>query len=129
MRQAPVASTWYAFVSRISPFEGEETTALIGVLGGNVASVVVIVVGGWIAIKWLQRYLFIVRLRVSRITPDELRARLDGPEPPFVVDLRHKREYEHDPVTVPGAVRMTTEELQERHVEIPRDRDVVLYCT
>jgi membrane protein DedA with SNARE-associated domain len=101
----------------------------IQTLGGNLVTVVVIVVGGWIAIKWLQRYLFLVRLRVSRITPDELRARLDGNEPPFVVDLRHKREYEHDPVTVPGAVRMTTDELETRHAEIPRDRDVVLYCT
>ena len=30
---------------------------------------------------------------------------------------------------VPGALRMTAELLEQRHAEIPRDRDVVLYCS
>jgi len=30
---------------------------------------------------------------------------------------------------VPGALRMSPEELEQRSSEIPRDRDVVLYCS
>jgi rhodanese-related sulfurtransferase len=30
---------------------------------------------------------------------------------------------------IPGALRIAMEEIEERHGEIPRDRDVVLYCS
>jgi rhodanese-related sulfurtransferase len=30
---------------------------------------------------------------------------------------------------VPGAIVLSPDELDERHHEIPRDREVVLYCT
>jgi len=46
-----------------------------------------------------------------------------------VVDLRHKLEVESDNVKLPGAIWMPPDELESRHDEIPRDRDVVLYCT
>lgn len=62
-------------------------------------------------------------------TPEELRAKLAAGEQVVVVDLRHPREFEADPAGVPGALRLTTAEVETRHGEIPRDRDVVLYCT
>ena len=34
-----------------------------------------------------------------------------------------------DPDTIPGAINFTLEEIEHRHHEIPRDRDIVLYCT
>jgi rhodanese-related sulfurtransferase len=33
------------------------------------------------------------------------------------------------PQMVPGALRIPMEEIEDRHQEIPRDRDVVLYCS
>jgi rhodanese-related sulfurtransferase len=30
---------------------------------------------------------------------------------------------------IPGALRIAMEEIEERHPEIPRDRDVVVYCS
>jgi hypothetical protein len=36
---------------------------------------------------------------------------------------------DEDSVQVAGALRLTPEELEVRHEEIPRDRDIVLYCT
>ena len=38
-------------------------------------------------------------------------------------------EFEADDARVPGALHMLPEELEARHGEIPRDREVVLYCT
>lgn len=32
-------------------------------------------------------------------------------------------------LVIPGAVHMSPEELERRSPEIPRDRDVILYCT
>jgi hypothetical protein len=31
--------------------------------------------------------------------------------------------------TLPGALRIAFEELEDRHGEIPRDRDIVLFCS
>jgi len=33
------------------------------------------------------------------------------------------------PQMIPGALRIAMEEIEERHGEIPRDRDVVLCCS
>src|SRR5438309_812956 len=75
------------------------------------------------------RQRFIRSLRVSRMTVDELKAAIDRGERPFVVDLRHKLEFLVNPRTVSSAVRISPDELSLRHAEIPRDREVVLYCT
>ena len=47
----------------------------------------------------------------------------------IVVDLRNEFTLDEDSVQIPGALRLTPEELEERHGEIPRDRDIILYCT
>lgn len=46
-----------------------------------------------------------------------------------IVDLRTAIEYDVTRQILPGAIRMDPEDLDERHAEIPRDCDVVLYCT
>jgi membrane protein DedA with SNARE-associated domain/rhodanese-related sulfurtransferase len=79
--------------------------------------------------KYVQRERFIRSLRVSRMTVQELKAALDRGERPFVVDLRHKLEFLVNPRTVATAVRIAPDELPLRHAELPRDREVVLYCT
>ena len=57
---------------------------------------------------------------------DAARENLPGP---FVVDLRHPLDVLAEPVTLPHALRIGPDELKQRQELIPRDRDVVLYCT
>jgi len=47
----------------------------------------------------------------------------------YIVDLRHPLELVPDPFTLPGAVHFSPDAITSRHHEIPRDRDVVLFCT
>src|SRR2546422_7611867 len=54
------------------------------------------------------------------------RSRLDAGEDMMVVDLRHRVDFETEPSIIPGALHLTTEELEARHLEIPRDREIVL---
>jgi membrane protein DedA with SNARE-associated domain/rhodanese-related sulfurtransferase len=68
-------------------------------------------------------------LRTRRLTPNQLRARLESDDPIRIIDLRAAIEYEATRQIVPGAIRMDPEELDDRHEEIPRDCDIVLYCT
>jgi len=52
-----------------------------------------------------------------------------GIEPPFIVDLRHPLDVLADPLVLPGALRIGPDDLKKRSDSIPRDRDIVLYCT
>jgi rhodanese-related sulfurtransferase len=94
-----------------------------------VVSIVAALIAAWLIWKYVQRWRFIRGLRMDRITPEELRRTLEAGEPIAVVDLRHQLDFEADPRTLPGALRFDAPELAHRHGEIPRDRDVVLYCT
>ncbi len=95
------------------------------------SSLVVLVAGAlalYIAYKYVHRQLLLRELRIARITPDELKQILADGREVVIVDLRQSLDVEADPYTIPGAVRMAVEELEHRHHEIPRDRDVVLFC-
>ena len=83
----------------------------------------------YIAGKYIRRQRFIRHLRIARITPAELKGKLDAGEAMMIVDLRHPLDFGADPMMVPGAVHLNPEELERRSQEIPHDRDVVLYCT
>jgi membrane protein DedA with SNARE-associated domain len=81
---------------------------------------------GW---KYLQRRRFLRKLRISRITPEELKRKIDAGEAIAIVDLRHAIDFESDPNTIPGALFLPSEEFARRHTEIPRDRELILFCT
>ena len=97
--------------------------------GAWLFGIFVAVLSLFVLVKVVRRQLFMRRLRIARITPEELHALLASEAPPFVVDLRHEDHFAADPHTVPGALHFTADQIEERHFEIPRDRDVVLYCT
>lgn len=83
----------------------------------------------YLAGKYVRRRRFIRTLRIARITPAELKRKIDTGPAPVIVDLRHSLDFEADTVVIPGAVHMSPEELERHSQEIPRDRDVILYCT
>ena len=79
--------------------------------------------------KWWQRRRVYKLLRLARISVAELKRLMDAGEAPVIVDVRNRSAHLHDPRRIPGALRMTVDEIDERLAELPRDREVVLYCT
>jgi membrane protein DedA with SNARE-associated domain/rhodanese-related sulfurtransferase len=77
----------------------------------------------------LRRRMVLKSLVAARLEPEELKRQLDAGEPVYIVDLRHPLELLPDPFTLPGALHFSPDSIAARHLEIPRDRDVVLYCT
>ena len=94
---------------------------VVAVLAGSLAAYVL-----W---KFIQRRRFLRRLRIARIAPKELMDKLTAGENISIVDLRQPIDIEAFPQMIPGALRIAMEEIEHRHGEIPRDRDVVLYCS
>jgi predicted sulfurtransferase len=72
---------------------------------------------------------FLHRLAIARITPEEVKQRLDAGEDLLILDLRDALEFEIEPRTIPGAFQLSIEELEEQHHKIPRNREIVLFCT
>lgn len=76
-----------------------------------------------------RRQKFLKGLIAARVEPNELKKRVEAGEDVYIVDLRHPLEILADPFTLPGAHTISPEALAARSKEIPRDRDIVLYCT
>src|SRR6478672_8605499 len=83
---------------------------------------------GYVLYKYLHRQSLLRELRVARISPTELKQLMDDGHQSVVVDLRGTLDHVADPYTIPGALRISAEELEVRHHDIPRDRDVILFC-
>jgi rhodanese-related sulfurtransferase len=62
----------------------------------------------------------------AEITPEELKARLDGGQPPGIVDVREP--WEHDIGALPGARLIPMDDLPFRADELDPSRDIVVYC-
>jgi membrane protein DedA with SNARE-associated domain/rhodanese-related sulfurtransferase len=88
-----------------------------------VVSVVLAVHSYW------QRQKFLKTFRMARISPEELYQQVRTGEQPVIVDLRHPLDFLTAPRTLPNALRMTPDEIARRWVELPVDRDLVVYCT
>ena len=93
------------------------------------ATMIISAVAAFLVRKHLRRQRFLRDLRMARISPEELKQKLDQHEPVTVIDLRHSLDFLPAPYTIPGALRIPMEDLDKRNHEIPREQEVVLYCT
>jgi len=109
--------------------ELERLASRAAALGASLFAIAFAGLGLWILYKFVHRQRFLSELRLARISPEELKARLDAGEDVVVVDLRHSLDFEADPALIPGARRMEAAQLEEAHGSLPRDREIVLYCT
>src|SRR5437899_1711422 len=57
-------------------------------LGSWILALVVVAFGGYIGAKYISRRRFLRKMRITRITPEELKTKLDGGEEMIVVDVR-----------------------------------------
>jgi rhodanese-related sulfurtransferase len=66
---------------------------------------------------------------MARITVDDLWSLIRAGEGPVVVDVRTAGARHADPRRIPGATVMTVDEVDSRVAELPREREIILYCT
>lgn len=97
-------------------------------LGMPIAIIIAAVLIAYLVFKYVRRRRFLRHLRQARITPVELKRRLDAGDHLVIVDLRTALDMEAAPYGIPGACRITPEALQHPHHLIPRDSEVVFYC-
>lgn len=96
-------------------------------MGSSLLLLVIALFALWVGRKYLQRRMFLRKLHGARITPEELRERLDAGEDLLIVDLRGPLS--ENPNVIPGAIQLSPEDLDNRHPELPRDREIILFCS
>jgi membrane protein DedA with SNARE-associated domain len=107
----------------------ERVAEYLASFGSRLLVFIVGALAAYIAYKFIARQRFLRELRIARITVDELKVKIDSGEDLVIVDLRHSIDFEAEPETIPGAFRMDAKELEEKNDRLPRDREVILYCT
>jgi membrane protein DedA with SNARE-associated domain len=84
--------------------------------------------GGYIVWKYVQRRRFLRQLFMTRISPEELKEKIDAGEDVLILDVRHILEFEALPQIITGAFHLPIEEIDKTAFQFPRDREVVLCC-
>ncbi|MBZ5580047.1 MAG: VTT domain-containing protein [Acidobacteriia bacterium] len=96
-------------------------------MGSGLVLLVVGLLTAWIAWKFVQRRRFLRKYSAARVTAEQLRDKIRAGADVLLVDLRHDLANDLEPI--PGALRISVEELEARHSEIPRDREIILFCS
>ena len=86
-------------------------------------------VGALLAARVFVRWRFRKDLKMARIAPSELLELVETGKKPFIVDLRHPLDFLPNPQLIPTALRIEPSKLVEQAQQLPRDRDIILYCT
>lgn len=98
-------------------------------VGSAVLGVLLSCLLAYIAYKWYQRRQFYATLRMARISAAELYQLMEAGAAPLIVDVRSATAHAVDPRAIPGALRIPLANIDEHLAQLPRDRDIVLYCT
>jgi membrane protein DedA with SNARE-associated domain/rhodanese-related sulfurtransferase len=109
-----------------------EISQLIGhlqELGGIAIAVIGVLLSGYVASRWWQRRRFYKRLRMARITVDELHRLIAEGQQPLIVDLRTSLVRDQDSRFIPDALVMDFAEVDQRLDRVPTDREIIFYCT
>src|SRR6478672_5517628 len=88
-----------------------------------------VVLAANVGIKYMQRRQFLKELYKSRITPQDVLQLIDTGTKIVILDLRHPLDSLADPRTLPGAVRVLPNEVTSRADVLPKDQEIILYCT
>jgi membrane protein DedA with SNARE-associated domain/rhodanese-related sulfurtransferase len=98
-------------------------------LGSAVVIVGASLLALYIGYKWWQRARFYSLLRMARIGVDELYELTQAGAAPVVIDVRSATARSLEPRWIPGALNISLSEVGQRLKDLPRDRDIIVYCT
>jgi membrane protein DedA with SNARE-associated domain/rhodanese-related sulfurtransferase len=89
--------------------------------------ILVAALGVYLLARWWRRQLFIRRLRMARITVEELRRLIDEGPRPLILDVRAKIARAEDGI-IPGALAAHPKEIDPVVMAYAHDREIVIYC-
>jgi rhodanese-related sulfurtransferase len=98
-------------------------------LGSAAAVAAIGLLALYVGYKWWQRARFYALLRMARIDVSELYELIQAGAAPVVIDVRSSTARTLEPHWIPGAINISLSEVGQRLKDLPRDRDIIVYCT
>lgn len=122
---------WVGTLIGIGYAFGYEIEALFGSAVKKGSLFGLLLLGGlavFIAWKYAQRRKFLRQMIMARISPSDLKGKMDRGEELAIFDVRHSYEFRADPQMIPGAVYFSPGQWKEEDYSYLRNKEVILYC-
>jgi membrane protein DedA with SNARE-associated domain len=111
------------------PVKQTHAADLVPAIAPAAIEVLLIFAVGNVVFKYTARRRFMQELYKARISPEELRHMIDEGRKVTIIDLRHALDSISDPRLIPGAIRMLPDDITSQAATLPRDQEIILYCT
>ena len=111
----------------------QQVMDVLSAMGFAAVALLAVLIAAYVAFRYWRRRAFLRGVEMSRIGVAELRALIDGgladrSKAPVVIDVRSEAGRSIDARRIPGALAMQLGDIKRRAAELPRDREIVLYC-
>lgn len=113
----------WAFAGQI-----QQVMDLLSTFGTAAAVVLAALAAAYIGVRVWRRRQFLSGVAMPRIGIDELRALIDAGQAPVIIDVRSAAALAIDERRIPGAIAIELADIERLAAELPRDRELVLYC-
>jgi len=126
------SATWVAVTLLIGALFREQIGQLLPRLAGLGATAVAVIAGLlslYLLYKWWERARFYAMLRMARMSVSELYDQIGAGTPPVILDVRSPTAVLLEPRRIPGAIHIPLHDIETHVRELPRDREIVAYCT
>jgi len=114
----------YCFSNQI-----HQITDAIASIGGKAVVFGAVLVAVYLGIKFWQRQRLLRELRMARISVSDLHRKQQAGEPLTILDLRSEAALAEDPALIPGAIHTNLDDIKSGNHQLPRDREIVVYCS
>jgi membrane protein DedA with SNARE-associated domain/rhodanese-related sulfurtransferase len=98
-------------------------------IGSIVGIGAALLLAAYIAFKWWERRRFYSMLRMARISVNDLYDLMQAGAAPVIIDVRSPTARALEPRWIPGALNVPLPEISRALEGLPRDREIILYCT
>lgn len=97
--------------------------------GSMAFGVAIVLLGAYVGYKWWERRRFYTMLRMARISVAELNQLIENGSQPLIIDVRSPSARVLEPHWIPGALHISLPDVARHVKDLPKDRDIILYCT
>jgi rhodanese-related sulfurtransferase len=122
-------STAYVLIGCVFSHEIERIIVYLSRLGTSLFILLAAALAAYVIYKLEQRRRFMRTLDIGRITPEELKAKMDAHEKILIFDTRNRLDRNTDPVRIPGAFHILPEHIDFQPEDLSFDWEIIVYCT
>jgi membrane protein DedA with SNARE-associated domain/rhodanese-related sulfurtransferase len=98
-------------------------------IGGVAGALIAGLLAAYVLFKWWERARFLRTLRMARISVADLYQLMQAGARPTIVDVRSPTARALEPRWIPGAIHVPVDAVAEHIGRLPRDREIILYCS